>query len=103
MRGCARVCSGRPFGRVILDLEAAPRERVADEARAVLVVLARRIDGRDADQLRREGDGLVGERVDGGEHAIGEHRVTFLQEARKVVKPPAHALRFRSSLMGKAA
>src|SRR5262245_1475210 len=50
--------------RVVLDLEAEPRQRVADEACAFFVELPGRVDSRDLHEPRRELDGLVGERVD---------------------------------------
>lgn len=81
-----RSVEAKPGPR-IPDLELAPGQRVADEPRALLVPLARRIHRRHADQVGREGDGFVGERVDSGQDEVGEH-ASFLQEQCKVVKPP---------------
>ena len=72
-RGYAPVCSGRPSAVDILDVEAASARGVADEAaRTVLVVLARRVHRRDADQVGGEVDDLVGRVVD----ALGTRRST---------------------------
>jgi hypothetical protein len=46
-------------------------QHVADVARAVLVAGARRIDGRDPNQITRERHRFVDQLVDGREHAIG--------------------------------
>jgi hypothetical protein len=61
---------GASFGLVVFHLEAARGQAVADDAGAVFVGLSRRIDGRDADQIRCEVDEFVGERVHGGEGTI---------------------------------
>src|SRR5262249_34520422 len=69
----ARVL-GASFRRDVLDAEAAAREIVADEARAVLVRVAGRIDGGDADQVARVRDDLVARAVDVIDDPIGELR-----------------------------
>ena len=61
---------GPAVGREVLDVELTPRQAVADQARTVLVRLARRIDGRDADQIPGERDRLVCCRLDLGDDAV---------------------------------
>ena len=63
---------GSPLGGVIFDREAEAAQPIADEAGAFLVQLPWRIDGGEADQIGGEGDGFVGQAVDGGENAVGD-------------------------------
>ena len=78
----ARRVLGAPFGGVIFDVERKSREPLADQLGAVRVGVARRIDGRNANQLGGEDRHLVGGLVDRGEDAIGDaggrqHRGAF--------------------------
>ena len=61
---------GAPFGGDVLDVERARAEVIAEETRAGLVLLARRVDGRNPDQIRGELDDLVGRAIDLGQHAL---------------------------------
>ena len=70
----ARRVLGPAFGGEVFDVERRAREVVAEKARALLVRLARRIDGRDADEIGRELDDLVDRAVDFGDHAVGDAR-----------------------------
>src|SRR4029453_11922840 len=78
------------FRGVVLDLEVILREPFADEPGAVLVRLAGRIDGWDADQLGRERPGLVARLLDLGEYPI--RHVHSLPGGLRPAGPPTCSL-----------
>jgi hypothetical protein len=65
---------GTSFRREILDLETARVETPANEVRALLVRVARWIDGWNTDHLRREVHHLIDGGINRGEGAIGVTR-----------------------------
>ena len=63
---------GPPLGGEVLGLEAEAIERIADVARAVLVVLAGRIHRRNPDHPRRERHDFVGGAVNFAQDAVDQ-------------------------------
>ena len=79
---------GASLGGDVLDLERAPREELADEPRAGLVLLARRVDGRDPHEIGGELHDFVGGAIDFGQDAFdGQHdrfpTISHPQRARR--------------------
>ena len=69
-RGCRAVCSARPSAAMYSTANAAALEVIAEEARAGVVLLSRRVDGGNPDQIRGELDDLVGGAIDFGKDAL---------------------------------
>src|SRR5262249_24440161 len=63
---------GPALGGEVLDLESIAPQTVADEPRARLVRLARRVDRRNPHQLAGEGDELVDRAVDLADYAVDD-------------------------------